>query len=364
MNLMVTTGTTIAIVILVHTIINGILLRRPVTSTSVDEPVAILIPCRNEAANIVDLVETLRAQRGLSRATIIFLDDHSTDDTRARIQQEIADQTQMRLIAGASLPQGWLGKPFACQQLADAAPDATALVFIDADVRLAPDAVSQAVATLRSLNVALVSPYPRQISHSWSERLLQPLLQWSWLATLPLRWAERSTRPSLAAANGQFLVVDAQAYRASGGHAAIRDQVLDDIRMLQHFKTHGYRGIVIDGSTLATCRMYSSWDQVRTGYTKWLWSAFGSRTASVAVALLLALAFVLPPTAALTGSLIGLVGYLAAVLGRMVTAVRSGDRLVDALWHPLSIALLIVLIALSWRGRARGSLTWKERTLS
>lgn len=363
MNL-VLVGTTLSVLLMLHAIINGLLLRRPLPARDIIESVAILVPCRNEAKEVAGLLASLRAQRHLPLLKIRILDDGSTDGTRALLHEHGGGDSRVEILDGAPLPDGWGGKTFACHQLALASIDADVLVFLDADVRLEADAVAQAIATLRAYQLALVSPYPRQISRTWSERLAQPLLQWSWLATLPLRVAERSTRPSLSAANGQFLVMDAVAYRESGGHEAIASEVLDDIRMLQSLKRHGYRGVVIDGSTLATCRMYSSWPELRAGYSKWLWSAFGSPTATAATALLLAVTYLVPPIAALAGSWIGVAGYLAAVISRMVSAVRSGDRLMDSLLHPLSIALLITLLAQSWIGRRRGSLAWKERVLS
>lgn len=361
--LAVAVGTTISVLLTLHAIINGLLLRRPEPAGSVSESVAVLIPCRNEAAQIPGLLDSLLGLRHLEHLEIHLLDDHSTDQTRSLISAGIAEHPHVFLHHGQTLPPGWSGKTFACHQLAQHATDADILVFIDADVRLSPDSVAQAVRTLRQRRLSLVSPYPRQISRTWSEHLMQPLLQWSWLATLPLRWAERSTRTSLSAANGQFLVVDGDAYRRSGGHLAISTEVLDDIRLLQSFKRHGYRGVVIDGSELATCRMYSSWTELQAGYSKWLWSALGPPISAALVVFALTLIYLVPPAAAIAGSSIGAVGYLAAVISRLVAAVRSGSRMRDALLHPLSIAMLILLIALSWRGRLRGTLAWKERTL-
>ena len=157
------------------------------------------------------------------------------------------------------------------------------LVFVDADVVLAPHAVAASVALLRWAALDLVSPYPRQLAVTPAERLVQPLLQWSWLTTLPLRLAERSPRPSLAAANGQLLVVDAAAYRRAGGHRAVRAEMLEDVALLRAVKAAGGRGGVVDGTALATCRMYAGWPDLRDGYAKSLWSAFGSPAGAAAV---------------------------------------------------------------------------------
>ena len=194
------------------------------------------------------------------------------------------------MLRGEPLPSGWWGKPHACQQLADDV-DADVLVFVDADVVLEPHAVAATVALLRWSGLDLVSPYPRQVAVSAAERLVQPLLEWSFLTTLPLRAAERSPRPSLAAANGQFLAVDALAYRRAGGHAAVRAEMLEDIALLRAVKRAGGRGGVVDGSGLAACRMYDGWPAIREGYAKSLWSAFGSPGGAVAVCGLLGLAY-------------------------------------------------------------------------
>ena len=115
----------------------------------------------------------------------------------------------MRVLEGAPPPPGTLGKPHACAQLA-AAASGSVLVFVDADVTLAPHAVAAAVGMLREAGLGLLCPWPRQVAEGVGPRLLQPLLAWSWMATLPLRRAERSPRPSLVAANGQFMVVAAR----------------------------------------------------------------------------------------------------------------------------------------------------------
>jgi hypothetical protein len=124
--------------------------------------------------------------------------------------------------------------------------------------------------------------------------------------------------------------------------------------------------VVVDGSTLATCRMYDGWPAVREGYTKSLWSALGGRpTASAAAAAALGAVWLVPPLAALTGSRAGLVGYAAGVVNRAVVAAGTGSRVwPDALAHPVSVALLDVLVARSLRAHRRGELRWRGRTLA
>jgi hypothetical protein len=298
-------------------------------------------------------VATLREQ-----GDVLVLDDGSSDDTAT-----LAAAAGARVLAGAPLPSGWLGKPWACAQLA-AATDADVLVFVDADVRLAPGAVAAAVALLGETGLDVVCPFPRQLAGTVPERLVQPLLQWSWLTTLPLRLAERSPRPSLTAACGQFVVVRRGALERAGGFAAVRAAVLDDIALVRAVKASGGRGGVVDGTSLATCRMYGGWAELRDGYSKSLSSAFGTGPRAGAVLGGLLLAYVLPPLAALRGSRVGALGYAAGVASRVIAARRTGGQVVpDVLAHPASIAALGWLTARSYRERRRGRLHWKGRAL-
>jgi len=237
-------------------------------------------------------------------------------------------------------------------------------VFVDADVLLTPHAVAAAVATLRGAGLDLLSPWPRQVAEGTAARLVQPLLQWSWMVSLPLRRAERSPRPALCAANGQFLVADADALARAGGFAGVAGAVLDDLAVARAVKRAGGRGGVADGSALAACRMYDGRAELSAGYRKSLWAAFGPAPASAAVAALLALTYVVPPVAALGGSRAGLVGYAAGVASRVLAARHTGGRAwPDALAHPASVTALLGLLAASWRGHRRGVLTWKGRRL-
>jgi hypothetical protein len=188
---------------------------------------------------------------------------------------------------------------------------------------------------------------------------------WLWATTLPMRLAERSRRPSLAAANGQFLVLDRRGYERAGGHASVRREVLEDVALLRAVKRAGGRGVPIDGSRLAACRMYDGWPALRDGYAKSLWAAVGGRpAASVAAAAVLTAVWVVPPLAALRGSRSGLVGWLAGAAGRAVVAAATGSRVwPDPLAHPVSILVLDVLVARSVVGHRRGTLTWRNRRL-
>jgi Glycosyltransferase like family 2 len=350
-----------------HAAVNTALLRRPPPAPApVRRPVTVVLPVRDEERQVGACLAAVLAQEGVPGLRVVVVDDGSTDGT-ARVVKEV-DDPRVRLVDAGPLPPGWLGKPHACAAgVTAAAPagDDEVLVFVDADVRLFPDAIAAAVAVLDTHGLDLVSPWPRPLTGGPAERLVQPLSPWLWATTLPLRLAERSPRPSLAAANGQFLVVRRAAYDRAGGHAGVRGEVLEDVALLRAVKRAGGRGVPVDGSALAACRMYEGWPALREGYAKSLWAAVGgSPAASAAVAAALTAVEVGPALAALRGSRAGLAGYAASVAGRAVVAARTGGRVwPDALAQPLSVLLLDVLLARSVLARRRRTLTWRGRRL-
>jgi GT2 family glycosyltransferase len=360
---LVVTGSSLALLGTAHQLYNQRFLRRPSADPGpVSAAVSILVPARDEAHRIAATITSLLAQEGLVDAEILVLDDGSSDGTAGVVTAVAAGDPRLRVLTGTPPAAGVLGKPHACAQLA-AAARGEVLVFVDADVVLAPHAVAAAVAILRGPQpLDLVSPWPRQIVAGVAGRLVQPLLAWSWLTTLPLRVAERSGRTSMVAANGQFLVIEADALARAGGWQAVSGAVLDDITMARAIRAAGGRTGLADGSTLASCDMYATGRELREGYRKSLWAAFGSPAGAAAVAAGLAVVYVLPAAAAVTGSRAGAIGYLAAVVGRM-SAARFGGRPVDALAHPLSVLALLALLVSSWVGRVRGSLQWKGRAV-
>lgn len=369
-------GSLLAVGIATHTAINLRHLRRPVSrppraSSRARDRVSILIPARNEADTITGTLRSAAQQRipddvrGLD-LEILVLDDGSTDETRTLAETVAADEPRMTVMTApdSAPPRGWLGKPWACQRLSDAATGSV-LAFVDADVELLPEAVVALVDTLRDGDFAMVAPYPYQESGSWLERLIQPLVTWSWAATMPLAWAENSTRPSLSAANGQLLVVDAEAYRSVGGHAAVAGDVLEDIALMRAFKRAGMRTVTVDGSHLARCRMYVGPRQLIDGYSKSLWDAFNGPAGSIGVMALLGWAYVLPAVAVIAAPQhrrVALLGYAAGVASRAMVARRTGERIFpDTLAQPASIAAFIALNALSWQRHLRGTNSWKGR---
>ena len=345
-------------------------IRRPrPTGTQLAESVTVAIPARNEEATLRATLDSVRSQQGVPRLSIHVLDDGSADRTG-----EIADaaaredpRVHVHHHPDTDPPPGWLGKNYACMNLARES-DSDVLVFIDADVLLEPAAINALVAELRAGDFALVAPYPRQIAITWLERLMQPLLAWSWMTTVPLRVAESRQWASMSVANGQLMVFDAQAYRAIGGHEAVRGEVIEDVALMRLVREAGLRAATVDGATVASCRMYEDSSDLIEGYTKSAWNAFGGAIGSVAVNAAMLALYVAPPAAMLTRRgrtrLWGALGYAGAVVGRAVVARDRGERAwPDALAHPASIVAFVAINALSWSRHLRGTTSWKGRAI-
>lgn len=362
-------GSALAISLAVHTWWNLRHLRTPDPgSPEAADDVTVLVPARNEADHVHDTVTSLLAQDGIPNLEVIVLDDASTDATAAELGRITDPRLRVIHADDAPLPGGWLGKPWACQRLGEQA-NGSVIVFADADVHFEPWALRAAINELRVSGLALIAPYPQQRATTWLERLVQPLVTWSWVATMPLRWAETSLRPSLSAANGQFLVFDADAYRAIGGHQAVAGDVIEDVALMRALKRAGFHTATVDGSHLARCRMYDGTEAVVNGYAKSLWAAFNGPLGSVGANALLLWSGVVPFAALVFArdrrtKVIGAVGYAAIVASRASVAMRTGERVFpDALAQPMSIAAFTTLNVISWWRHLRGTNSWKGRSL-
>jgi len=357
---MLTVSLVLTLIMFLLTFINAQSIRIPRNGRDLSASVAVLIPVRNEANNVVELVDSLKAQTGISDLKFYFLDDNSEDETLELLKSEIATDQRFAITSGQQLPEGWLGKPWALEQLRSKAK-ADFIVNIDADVRLAPKAICATINLLIEQKLDFVSPYPKQIAKSFGERMIQPLLQWSWLSTVPLRFAEKSGKPALAVANGQFFAVRESALTAVSGYSAAKMAVLDDIELARTLLRNGFKGCVAEGSQIATCHMYNSWNEVKAGYGKSLWAAFGSRFGSFVAIAFLFLTGILPLLGAIAGFTAGFYALCLVITSRIMAARVSGGRFLDSYLHPISTLILIYLIIYSWS--ARGKVQWKGRTL-
>ena len=228
--------------------------------------VSILIPARNEAQGIGDAVRAALTTRGVA-FEVVVMDDGSTDGTVAIVQAIARGDARVRLEHAPLLAAGWNGKQHACWALAHVARHPV-LCFVDADVRLQAECVGRMAQFLESSGSSLVSGFPRQITRTWMEWTLLPLIHFVLLGFLPITRMRAGTDPSFAAGCGQFMMARAEDYFACGGHSGIKLTMHDGLRLPRLFREAGFRTDLADMTELATCRMYQSMREVWSGLAK------------------------------------------------------------------------------------------------
>nr|WP_213807170.1 glycosyltransferase family 2 protein [Granulicella sp. dw_53] len=333
--------------------------------------VSVLIPARDEETVIGDAIERVLASTGVM-FEVVVMDDQSTDQTAAIVEEMAAADGRVRLERAPVLPRGWNGKQHTCWELAHAARGAL-LCFVDADVRLEPAALTRMAAFLmRDSNLGLVSGFPRQVTETWLEWLLLPLIHFVVLGFLPLGRMRRSNDPAYAAGCGQFMMVRATDYWKCGGHAEIRMTMHDGLLLPRLFRQHGYHTDLADLTRLATCRMYRNAQQVWFGLAKNATEGIAAPVRIVPVTLLLLMGQVLPfllvAGFAWAGGIslqcwifLG-IGMVGGWLPRALAAIRFRQSWRSAVLHPMGIVLLL---AIQWYAMSRlllgGAASWKNR---
>lgn len=350
----------IAYFLLLISLFNYYTIRIPKNSAPVQASVTLLLPVRNEEENITECIAALKSQSGVVNLKFIVINDQSTDKTSELLTSAISNDSRFTVLNADGPRTGWLGKVSALQSGYEAAT-AEFLVTLDADVRLRPDALCRAINQISELNLDFISPYPRQEARTLAEKLIQPLLHWSWMSTIILRLAEKKPQPSTAVANGQFFIARKSALDAVGGFQSVQNQILDDIEIARSLIKGGFRGVVTEGAEIAHTRMYQNFSEIREGYGKSLHKAFGGKLGAIVASAFIAMTGILPFILALLGSLVATITFTMIVFTRALSALRAKSNPLFALLHPISSALLIYLIAYSWR--KRGTVQWKGRTV-
>jgi glycosyltransferase involved in cell wall biosynthesis len=330
--------------------------------------VSVLIPARNEVDNLVPLIRSITRQT-VRPAEIVVYDDASTDGTDellARLESEVPELVVLR---GNGLPEGWVGKPHACHQLASAARGSLFL-FVDADVRLAPSGIERITEVRHRYSASVVTAVPRQRVVTTLERLVVPLLHLTYLAWLPLFSIWRTRNPSLLAANGQLLLVDRETYESTGGFESVRDAIVDDMAFCRNAKASGHRVVFADGHDMAECRMYRSASEVWSGFSKNIYLGVGARPGRLALALSLNLLTFVLPLLTLVGALtipalgpadLAAIGGGAVLATTLLVAVRHRYPPSTTLVLPLGVVCLTAIGMNSFRWHLEGRIRWRDR---
>lgn len=374
------------------------LFRRPTISrepTASAPQVSVLIPARNEEAGIAACVRSALASTGVD-VEVVVLDDSSTDRTAEIVHELATADPRVRLETAPPLPPGWCGKQHACFTLSKLAKH-DIITFLDADVRLEPQALANMVGFLHSSQAALVSGFPRQETVGVLEQLIIPLIHWLLVCYLPFDRMRKDLQPGLGAGCGQWFMTTKTAYEKVGGHGhpLVKGSLHDGIKLPRAYRTCGLMTDTCDATHDATCRMYRTAGQVWNGFAKnareglggpvtiWIWTVLLAGGHLLPWVLVVA-SYILanlehnstaypdavlqktPPPPWLQGGQVALaisaVACLLSLVPRLVCAIKYRQSWLGAIFHPVGVLLMLAIqwyaTVRAWVGRPIG---WKGR---
>jgi Glycosyl transferase family 2 len=323
--------------------------------------VSVLIPARNEERTIAAAIECALVSRGVD-LEVVVLNDHSEDSTASIVTGIAAKDRRVRLLDSGPLPDGWCGKQCACHQLADHALHQL-LLFIDADVRLAPDAIGRLVRFLQESKADLISGVPRQETETLLERLVIPLIHFVLLGFLPFAAMRRFRCPAFGAGCGQLFLARQSSYEKAGGHATIKSSRHDGVTLPRTFRRAGFITDLCDATDLATCRMYQTGAELWKGFAKNAGEGLGSPRGIVPWTFFLVGGQVAPFALLPFEPLAAWVAIAAGFSMRIHAAVRFRQSWLGAILHPVGVVILLTIQwhalicrmlgrAILWKGRA------------
>lgn len=335
-----------------------------------DVPVTLVIPARNEVNNLGPALDCALAQDH-PNLQIVVLDDGSTDGT-GEVLARYAQANPGRitpLSGGEALPPGWFGKPWALQR---AQRHATGrwLVFLDADVRLAPQCVSRVVGHGERQGLDMVTGLGELVMESFWERVLQPAMGGVILLGNNLDEVNDPARKDKNLANGQLIAIRRGSYDRLGGHEVVRDNILDDVGLARALKARDMRYHCLTMRSLFRVRMYTSLGEIWEGWTKNLFAGMHYSVKNVLISVSFLAVFVLTGPALVLLAAAGVVGREWLAWGLVHWALVQGVRAVyDAgtrqrlygLTHVPATALTLLIMLNSARRSRRGGVRWRGR---
>lgn len=323
---------------------------------------SILIPARNEEHNIDNILLDISRMAPAPLEVIVF-NDNSTDNTSKMAEAYKIYLPQLRIIESKEeeLPQGWIGKSWACNRLAQEATG-DYLLFVDADVRLGDNIGSNWIGYAINHNLSLLSVFPKQILDTQGSRLTVPIMNWILLSLLPLPLVKKSSWSSFSAANGQFMLFKAIDYQKLEPHVVCKESHAEDIDISRFYKKNGLKIATLTGNDNVMCRMYGSLSGAINGFSKNVLHFFGN---SIIATILFVLITTLTPLLLIPLGVEAVALWLVIVVVIRILISATSDlaigKNVIRLFSQHFFFVVIVVRAIV--NRANKNLLWKGRNI-
>ncbi|MDB5127534.1 glycosyltransferase family 2 protein [Mucilaginibacter sp.] len=326
-----------------------------------EDKISILIPARNEADNILILLQSIYEQ-DYQNYEVITLDDHSTDNTYALCETFAREHSNFKVIKGNTLPADWLGKNYACYQLAEQATGAYYL-FLDADEQVYKGLFNSAIHRMNLRSLSLLSLFTNQDMRTTGEKMVVPLMHYILLNLLPLRLVYLIKSAAVAAASGQFMLFNAEDYKKYQWHLLAKNKVVEDVVVMKLVKAAKLNGEALLANGMISCRMYKGYNEAIDGFGKNFLAAFNYNIIGFLIYLLLIIGG--PAVVIMTLNLnfiLMMIGLI--VLTRIMISLTAGQNaLLNLLLHPIQMLSLLLIGFTSIQKHLTKTTIWKGRKI-
>ncbi|WP_374949552.1 glycosyltransferase [Mucilaginibacter sp.] len=324
--------------------------------------VSVLIPARDESDNILTLLQSIQLQ-DYPHYEVIILDDSSSDNTYQLCERFAVGHPKFRVIRGKPLPDGWIGKNYACHQLAKEA-SGKYLLFLDADEQVSNSLINSAVHRMHLKKLTLLSLFTNQQMITLGEWLVVPLMHYVLINLLPLRLILLvKSNASVAAASGQFMFFDAATYRTHQWHGLVKDKVVEDVEIMKAVKAYNCNGEGLLANGMITCRMYKGYTEGLNGFSKNFMAAFNYSIPFFLCYILLVIGGPLLIAATGNWQLIGFT-FALIILSRVMISLSAGQNAwYNVILHPLQMLTLMFIAVLAIQKRITKTTMWKGRRI-
>ena len=333
--------------------------------------VSILIPARNEADVIESTIKSIINQ-SYQNYELIILDDNSSDTTESIIQKHAKSNPKIELINGLPLPEGWLGKNWACHQLSEKA-EGEYILFIDADTNLDKFILEDSVIALQKEKIDLLSLVPGRDTKLIADHAMKKIISWFIVCWLPMKLAIKLNAPFLSATFGQFMLFKKSSFNDIGGFEAIKDNPVDDFQLGRNIKKNLFKWMLYDAAFRITTRTYNTNKDLISGYSKNIFPAVGYSISIFVVIFLILISFVLGSTIPIILFALGILQNQQLILLCIsllillfiswgIVTIRFKYSIFTPFSFPLLISLILLLALRSFIDNVFYSSTWKGRS--